>query len=235
MQSLCTRIFVDSANANEMIEFAQNPIVAGFTTNPTLMRKSGVSHYSSFCQNILEKITRHPISFEVFADDLHEMERQARVIASWGSNVYVKIPVTNTKRIPTTEIIKKLSFDGIKINVTAIMTLNQVENVIASSCATTPIYISVFAGRIADTGLDPLPLMKESLKIIKNNPRARLLWASPREILNILQANQIGCHIITVTADILKKLSLHGKNLEDYSLETVQMFYDDAKKAGYTL
>jgi len=199
------------------------------------MRKAGITDYKAFAQDILTVITDKPISFEVFSDDFDEMEKQAVQIASWADNVYVKIPVTNTKREPAYSLVKKLSKQGIKLNVTAIMSLGQVRDVAANLDPAVPSYVSVFAGRIADTGVDPIPHMTESLNLLKGLPQAELIWASPRELLNIFQADSIGCHIITVTNDVLKKLELVGKNLDDYSLDTVKMFYTDAISVGYTI
>ena len=205
------------------------------TTNPTLMRKAGIADYKAFAFDILREIKNKPISFEVFSDDFSEMERQALEIASWGDNVYVKIPITNTKRESCYRLAERLSEKGVKLNVTAIMTAEQVFGVTLKMNPDVPSYISVFAGRIADTGRDPIPLMVESLRLMKHLPKAELIWASPRELLNIFQADEIGCHIITVTNDILKKLDLVGKSLDDYSLDTVKMFYNDANAAGYAI
>lgn len=229
------KIFADGADKAGMVEMAAKPYIQGLTTNPTLMRKAGITDYKAFAQDILKVITDKPISFEVFSDDFDEMEKQAVEIASWADNVYVKIPVTNTKREPAYSLVKRLSKKGIKLNVTAIMSLDQVRDVAANLDPAVPSYISVFAGRIADTGVDPIPHMTESLKLMKNLPEAELIWASPRELLNIFQADSIGCHIITVTNDVLKKLELVGKNLDDYSLDTVKMFYNDAISAGYSI
>lgn len=229
------KIFADGADKAGMVEMAAKPYIQGLTTNPTLMRKAGITDYKAFAQDILKVITDKPISFEVFSDDFDEMEKQAVEIASWSDNVYVKIPVTNTKREPAYSLVKRLSKKGIKLNVTAIMSLDQVRDVAANLDPAVPSYISVFAGRIADTGVDPIPHMTESLKLMKNLPEAELIWASPRELLNIFQADSIGCHIITVTNDVLKKLELVGKNLDDYSLDTVKMFYNDAISAGYSI
>jgi transaldolase len=232
---LSIKIFADGAELDGMLEMYGKPYIKGFTTNPTLMHKAGLTDYRNFGKSILNVIRDRPISFEVFSDDFDEMERQAREIATWGSNVYVKIPVTNTRRMPSHELVSRLSHDGVKLNVTALMTVEQVKTVAdaleggAASC------ISVFAGRIADTGRDPVPIMAEALQVMKRVPNAELIWASPRELLNIFQANEIGCHIITVTNDVLKKLPLVGKDLTDFSLETVKMFYDDGKKAGFAL
>lgn len=229
------KIFADGADKAGMVEMAAKPYIQGLTTNPTLMRKAGITDYKAFAQDILKVITDKPISFEVFSDDFNEMEKQAVQIASWADNVYVKIPVTNTKREPAYSLVNRLSKKGIKLNVTAIMSLDQVRDVAANLDPAVPSYISVFAGRIADTGVDPIPHMTESLNLMKNLPKAELIWASPRELLNIFQADFIGCHIITVTNDVLKKLELVGKNLDDYSLDTVKMFYNDAMSAGYSI
>ena len=199
------------------------------------MRKSGISNYENFARQILEQIRDHPISFEVFSDEFDEMERQARRIASWGKNVYVKIPVTNTRSESSEELVHRLSSDGVQLNVTALMPLEQVRTVSGALSDHAPAYISVFAGRIADTGYDPMKLMKEAVEIMAGYPNQELIWASPRELLNIFQADEVGCHVITVTHDILKKLPLVGKDLDEYSLDTVKMFRDDAVKAGYVL
>jgi transaldolase len=232
---LNVKIFADGADLAEMLALSRNPLIRGFTTNPTLMRKAGVVDYKEFAHDVLQVITDRPISFEVFSDEFPEMERQAREIATWGDNVYVKIPITNTRAESSTNLVRRLSHAGVKVNVTAILTIAQVEAVtrcFASDCAGC---VSVFAGRIADSGRDPLPIMVEALGVMRAKPALELIWASPRELLNIIQAGAIGCHIITVTADILKKLSLVGKDLAEYSLDTVKMFHDDAQKAGYSL
>jgi transaldolase len=218
-----------------MLEMYAKPWVAGFTTNPTLMRKAGVADYRAFAKGILAEIRDRPISFEVFADEFSEMERQAREIQSWGGNVYVKIPVMNTRKQPSYELVRALSSAGVKLNVTALLTLEQVGEVAKALDPGTPSIVSVFAGRIADTGVDPVPVMREALQLIAATPNAELLWASPREVLNLYQAAAIGCHIITATNDLIHKLSLRQKDLTDFSLETVKMFYDDAKAAGFTL
>ena len=218
-----------------MLELYRQPYIKGFTTNPTLMRKAGVTDYERFARDILEHIPDRPISFEVFADDAPEMERQARKIARWASNVYVKIPVTNTRREPMYDLIRRLSAEGIQVNATALLALDQVRHVAQALQGGAPSYISVFAGRVADTGRDPIPLMKSAIEVMASEPNSQLVWASPRELLNIFQADEIGCHIITVTSDVLKKISLVGKDLHDFSLETVQMFHDDAARSGYTL
>jgi transaldolase len=235
IESLRVKIFADGADRAGMLEMAGKPHIAGLTTNPTLMRKAGISDYRGFALDVLGEIPDKPISFEVFSDDFAEMERQAYEIASWGSNVYVKIPVTNTRREPATRLIRRLALAGVRQNVTALMTLAQVREVSAALAKGPESYISVFAGRVADTGRDPVPLMTEAVEIMRPHPRQQLIWASPRELLNIFQADQVGCHIITVTNDVLKKLELVGKDLSDYSLETVKMFYEDATKAGFTL
>ena len=232
---LKTKIFADGAERDGMLALYRLPHIKGFTTNPTLMRKAGVTDYRRFARLVLSAIPDRPISFEVFSDDLKEMERQACEIASWGEHVYVKIPVTNTKRVPTYDLIHRLSHSDVKVNVTAVMTLEQVREVAGAVKGGAPSNVSVFAGRIADTGRDPMPLMAEAVTILQVEPRAELIWASPRELLNIFQADAIGCHIITATHDILKKLTLVGKSLEDYSLETVKMFYEDARSAGFSL
>ena len=214
---------------------AANPMIKGFTTNPTLMRKAGVADYKSFALQVLGVVRDLPISFEVFDDDFTEMEKQALEIASWGKNVNVKIPVTNTRGEFCGPLAERLSRGGVQLNVTAVMTVEQVKRVADRLALETPAIVSVFAGRIADTGRDPVPIMAESVKVLKSRPKAELIWASPRELLNIFQADAIGCHIITATNDILKKLSLVGKDLDRYSLETVEMFYKDAKAAGYRI
>ena len=229
------KIFADGADRNSMLAAAADPLISGLTTNPTLMRKAGVSEYVPFAKDILSSIRDKPISFEVFADDIAEMERQAQEIAAWGDNVYVKIPVTNTKQETCYALVKNLGAQKVKMNVTAIMTLTQVRDVVAALNPTVPSYVSVFAGRIADTGCDPLPMMAAAVEMLKVAPAAELIWASPRELLNIFQADDIGCQVITVTNDILKKLSLVGYDLETYSLDTVKMFYNDAVAAGFKL
>jgi transaldolase len=235
VEQLKIKIFADGAEKAGMLEMAGKSWVQGLTTNPTLMRKVGISDYKAFAKEILGLIRQKPISFEVFSDEFPEMERQAMEIASWGDNVYVKLPITNTRREPIYPLIQKLVTRKVKLNVTALMTLEQVKGTVRALDPTVPSYISVFAGRIADTGQDPLPLMVDSLKAMKINPKAELIWASPRELLNIFQADEIGCHIITVTNDILKKLSLIGYDLSEYSLDTVKMFYKDGKAAGFDI
>jgi transaldolase len=232
---LKVQIFADGADKAGMLEMYAKPYISGFTTNPTLMRKAGITEYEFFARDILAAIPDRPISFEVFADDFAEMERQAKRISRWGKHVSVKIPVTNTKGESSVPLAQKLSHDGIALNVTAIFTLDQVQAVVDVVKGGAPCYISVFAGRVADTGVDPVPLMAEAVARLSDAPNTQLIWASPRELLNIFQADDIGCHVITVTNDILKKLSLAGKDLTAYSLETVKMFYEDGRAAGYTL
>ena len=232
---LKVKLFADGADKAAMLGFYANPYIKGFTTNPTLMSRAGVKDYEAFARDILETISDRPISFEVFADDFPEMHRQAHKIASWGNNVYVKIPVTNTQGRSSCELIKDLAREGIQVNVTALLTLDQVSSVAQALEGGPPSYVSVFAGRIADTGRDPVPLMTAAIEILRSNPKAEVIWASPREVLNVFQADSIGCHIITATAEILKKLALAGKDLHAYSRETVQMFYSDAVNSGFTL
>ena len=235
VSDLKIKLFADGAEKKSILEFYANPLIRGFTTNPTLMRNANVTDYQAFARDILTHITDRPISFEVFADEFEEMERQARLIQTWGSNVYVKIPVTNTKRNSARDLIHKLSHDGIQINVTAVLTVDQVREVAGALAGGAPSNISVFAGRIADTGIDPVPLVAEAVRIIRPQPQIELIWASPRELLNLFQADSVGCHIITATRDVLKKLELVGKDLSEYSLETVKMFADDAAKSGFSL
>lgn len=235
IEQLKVKIFYDGADKATILEMHDKPYIKGWTTNPTLMRKEGIVNYQAFAKEILSIVPNHPISFEVLSDDYKEMERQALTIASWGENVYVKIPITNTRRENCHLMVKKLVKQQVKLNITAIMTLDQVNQVVSALSPNVPSFISIFAGRIADTSQDPLPLMKATLRIIKANPLAELIWASPRELLNIFQADAIGCHIITVTKEILKKLPLVGYNLEDYSLDTVKMFYNDSIAAGFKL
>ena len=234
------KIFADGASLPMLRELADNPVIAGFTTNPTLMRKAGITDYREFARAALEIVGNRPISFEVFADDFPEMERQARLISGFGPNVYVKLPITNTQRDSALPLVRELSLSGVKINVTALCTLEQVERSAAALSGGAPSVVSVFAGRLADTGRDPMPLMAEAVKICNAASRGsaapiELLWASPRELLNLVQAESVGCSIITVTSDLLLKLSLIGKDLEEFSLETVQMFHRDATAAGYEL
>ena len=229
------KLFADGADLAGIKEMAANPLIRGFTTNPTLMRKAGVADYKAFALEVLKIVDDRPVSFEVFADDFDQMERQALEIASWGRNVNVKIPVTNTQGKFAGPLIERLSAQGVQLNVTAVLTIEQVRRIAERLAAGTPSIVSVFAGRIADTGRDPVPIMADAVGVLKAKPRAELIWASPRELLNIFQAQAIGCHIITATNDILKKLSLVGKDLDAYSLETVEMFYKDAKAAGFTI
>jgi transaldolase len=235
LESLKVRIFADGADRAGMLEMAAKPHIAGLTTNPTLMRKAGIADYRAFAREILRAIPDKPISFEVFSDDFTQMERQALEIADWGENVYVKIPVTNTEREPTYKLVNRLALRKVKLNVTALMTLAQVRDVVAALSPETPSCVSVFAGRVADTGRDPVPLMAAAVEMLKVNSKAELIWASPRELLNIFHADTVGCHIITVTNDILKKLELVGKDLDEYSLDTVKMFRTDAVAAGFVL
>ena len=234
-RALRVKIFADGADKASILELARNPAIQGFTTNPTLMRKAGVKDYEHFCRDLLESIPDRPFSFEVFSDEFDEMERQALRIASWGANVYVKIPVTNTRRQSSAELAGRLSRQGVKVNVTAMMTLDQVDKVLPYLQDGPPSYLSIFAGRVADAGCDPLPLMCSALERMRPHPQIELIWASPRELLNIFHADAVGCQIITVTHDLLKKLSLVGKDLDEYSLDTVKMFRNDAVKAGFRL
>ena len=233
--ALRVKLFADGADLDGILHMYANPLIRGFTTNPTLMRKAGVSDYEAFARKVLATVPDRPVSLEVFADDFAEMARQARVIASWGPNVNVKIPVTNTRREFSGPVIRELSEAGVTLNVTAIQTLDQVRRVADALAPDAPAIVSVFAGRVADTGVDPVPLMREAVGVLARRPHAELLWASPREVLNVFQADDVGCHIITATNDILAKLPLVGKDLDDYSLETVEMFRRDALTAGYTI
>jgi transaldolase len=235
VQDLTVKLFADGAEKMSMLELYANPLIQGFTTNPTLMRKANITNYEAFARDILSVITDRPISFEVFADDFAEMERQARLIASWGPNVYVKIPVTNMKAESACPLVNQLSHTGVKVNVTAILTLDQVREVVCALAGGAPSNVSVFAGRIADTGVDPVPMMAEAVRLAGRHPGMEVIWASPRELLNVFQADAIGCHIITATADVLKKLTLVGKDLAEYSLETVRMFGEDAERSGFAL
>jgi transaldolase len=235
VSDLRVAIFADGAEKAGMLEMYAKPYIKGFTTNPTSMRKAGVNDYERFAHEILRAIPDRPISFEVFADDFAEMARQARKIATWGKNVRVKIPITNTRRESAVPLCERLTKEGIPLNVTALFTVEQVQAVVEAVNGGAPTYVSVFAGRIADTGVDPVPLMAEAVRRVAVAPNTELIWASPRELLNIFQADAIGCHIITVTNDILQKLSLVGKDLDDYSLDTVEMFYNDGRAAGFVL
>jgi transaldolase len=235
LSQLRVKIFADGADKTGMLDMHARPYIKGLTTNPSLMRKAGIADYRSFARDVLSEIKDKPVCFEVLADDFAEMERQALEIAGWAENVYVKIPITNTKRETCRALVKRLADRRVKLNVTAVMTLAQVKEIMAVLNPATASYVSVFAGRIADTGIDPLPLMREAVQLLEANAKSELVWASSREILNIIQANDIGCHVITVTNDILKKLSLIGYDLNEYSLDTVKMFYDDARGAGFSL
>ena len=235
LTDLRIKIFADGADKAGMLELYRNPIIKGFTTNPTLMRKAGVGDYRSFAREIITAIPDRPISFEVLSDEFDEMERQALEIASWGENVYVKIPITNTRGFSSHDLIYRLVRAGVRLNVTALMTLGQVREIGPTLAEGPSGFVSIFAGRVADSGRDPVPHMAAAIELLRPYPNLELLWASPRELLNIFQADAIGCHIITVSHDILKKLSLVGKDLNEYSLDTVKMFYNDAREAGYTL
>ncbi len=234
-RNMQVEIFADGADCAAIVELAANPLIKGFTTNPTLMRGAGVADYESFAHDVVAAVPDMPVSFEVFADEFDEMERQARRIAMWGDQVYVKIPVTDTHGKSTARVVSTLSEEGVKLNVTALFTVDQVRWVTGALAGGPPAFISVFAGRIADSGRDPIPIMKDSLEVMAQHPNLKLIWASPREILNVVQADEIGCHIITVTNDLLKKLTSLGKDLEEFSLDTVRMFHNDATTAGFTL
>ncbi len=234
-EDLSVKIYADGAELNGIVEMAKNPIIKGFTTNPTLMRKAGISDYKAFALEVIKAVPDRPISFEVFSDDFDEMYEQGMEIASWGSNVNIKVPVTNTQKQFAGELISRLSENGVFVNVTALMTLQQVKDVMNCLKGNAPAYISVFAGRIADTGRDPMPVMKEAAAISRQRADTEIIWASPRELFNIFQANEAGVQIITVANDILNKLSNVGKDLDEYSLETVKMFRNDAVKAGFTI
>lgn len=229
------KIFADGADRASILELAENPLIKGFTTNPTLMRKAGITDYEAFGRSLAASIPDRPFSFEVLSDDFHEMEQQALQIATWGDNVYVKIPITDTRGRSSAALVKRLAGQGVKVNVTALMTLDQVEAVVGSLRNGPPSCISIFAGRIADAGIDPLPILTGALDRMRAHPQIELIWASPRELFNIVQAEQIGCHIITVTHDLLKKLPLIGRDLSEYSLDTVKMFVNDARAANFTL
>ena len=235
LKSLKVKLFADGADLAGIQEMAAHPMIKGFTTNPTLMRKAGIVDYKAFALQVLGVVPHRPVSFEVFDDDFDEMEKQALEIASWGKNVNVKIPVTNTKGEFCGPLVERLSRAGVQLNITAVMTLEQVKRIVDRLAAETPAIVSVFAGRIADTGRDPLPIMAEAVQILKAKPKAELIWASPRELLNVFHAEAVGCDIITVTNDVLAKLENVGKDLAQFSLETVRMFHDDAAKAGFKL
>jgi len=235
LSELKVKIFADGADKAAMLDMYAKPHIKGLTTNPTLMRKSGIANYRAFAKDVLSYISDKPVCFEVLADEFAQMEHEALEIAGWADNVYVKIPITNTKRETSRALVKRLSDRKVKLNVTAIMTLAQLEDVMTALNPATASYLSVFAGRIADTGIDPLPLMRKAVEMLKANRNAELVWASSRETFNIFQADAIGCQVITVTNDILNKLPLIGYDLTEYSLDTVKMFYDDARKAGFSL
>jgi transaldolase len=235
LDDLKVKIFADGADRGRVAAMCAEPWIRGFTTNPTLMRAAGVEGYESFAHELLELVPDKPISFEVIADELGEIERQARLIATWGDNVYVKVPITTTRREPTEDVVRRLSAGGVKVNVTAVMTLEQVEDAAAWLAGGPAGYVSVFAGRIADSGRDPVPIMSAALERLAPHPHEELIWASPREVLNVVQADAIGCHVITVTDAILAKLPNLGRELDEYSLDTVKMFHRDAEAAGYTL
>jgi len=235
VEELSVKIFADGADEKSMLEMYKTPHIKGLTTNPTLMRKAGVEDYRVFCRGLLNTITEKPISFEVFSDEFDEMEKQALEISSWADNVYVKVPVTNTRGETAAPLVRSLSDSGVKVNVTAVFTSVQIEEIEQALNPEIPSYVSIFAGRIADTGVDPVPIMREAVAVLDHLKKCELIWASPRELLNIFQADEVGCHVITVTSDVLKKLGLVGMDLREYSLETVQMFFDDALAAGYSL
>jgi transaldolase len=235
LDALQVRIFADGADKAGMLEMARLPYISGFTTNPTLMRKAGIVDYRVFARDIVACLPDRPISFEVFSDEFGEMERQAHEIASWGGNVYVKVPVTNTRSEPACALIRRLASAGVQLNVTAVMTLSQVREVSGALAGGAPSFVSVFAGRIADTGRDPTPLMAAAVELLRPYPNQQLIWASPRELLNLFHADAVGCHVITMTNDLLRKLALVGKDLSAFSLDTVRMFFDDAAQAGYSL
>ena len=229
------KIYADGADLAQILALYADPRIRGFTTNPTLMRKAGIEDYESFARSLIEAVPDRPISLEVFADEPDDMERQALKIASWGGDVFVKVPITNTRREFMGPLAQRLAAEGVKVNVTALMTVEQVEAIAECLASDVPAYVSIFAGRIADTGRDPLPIMRDALRVLADLPSAELLWASPREILNVVQADEIGCDIITVTNDLLPKLDTIGKSLEQFSLETVQMFFTDAQASGFQL
>jgi transaldolase len=233
--ALRVKLFADGADLTDMAELARRPYILGFTTNPTLMRKAGIGDYRQFAQAVMEVVQDRPVSFEVCSDEFAEMEAEAREIATWGASVVVKIPVTNTRAAPSYDLIHRLSHSGVKVNVTAVMTLDQVTATSGALAGGAPSMVSVFAGRIADTGRDPMPIVAHSVRILAAEPQIQLVWASPRELLNVFQADESGCHVITLTTDILSKFDLIGKDLADFSLDTVKMFHRDAVKAGLTL
>jgi transaldolase len=232
---LSVKLFADGADEAEILRVSRNPLIRGFTTNPTLMRKAGVRDYRAFARSVLEAVRDRPVSFEVLSDEFDEMERQAVEMGRWGCNVYVKIPITNTRGESSFDLVRRLAQREVKVNITAILALDQVAHILPALVGGPPCYVSIFAGRIADTGRDPMPLMAAAVELLRPHPHVELIWASPRELLNIFQADAIGCHIVTATHDILHKLHLVGRDLHAYSLDTVKMFYEDAQKAGYTL
>jgi transaldolase len=235
LERITTKIFADGADLDGILRLAEDPLIQGFTTNPTLMWKAGLTDYADFAQRLLEQIRTKPISFEVFADDEQEMRRQAHKLAAWGENVYVKIPITTTTGVSMAPLVRELSESGVRVNVTALFTTAQVELITAAVKDGAPSCVSVFAGRIADAGVEPTPIMQRSVDILADAPNAELIWASPREVLNLVQADEVGCHIITMTHDLLAKVKNLGKDLDAFSLETVQMFHRDAAAAGFTL
>ncbi len=234
-KDLNVKIFADGADATSIASLASDVLVKGFTTNPTLMRQAGISDYERFAHDVMPLVQGKPISFEVFSDEFDEMEKQAEKIATWGRNVYVKIPITNTRGVSSAPLIRRLANAGVQLNITAMFTLEQVDSTLAALERGASSFISIFAGRIADTGRDPLPIMREALAHLDTHDHIELIWASPREVLNVVQANEIGCHVITVTHDLLKKIPSLGKDLAEFSMETVQMFHRDAASAGYSL
>ncbi|MCX5830298.1 MAG: transaldolase [Deltaproteobacteria bacterium] len=235
LNDLKIKIFADGADLKGIEELNKNPLIKGFTTNPTLMRKSNVKNYHAFALDVIRIVKPRPVSFEVFSDDFEIMEKQALQIASWGKNVYVKIPITNTHGDDAGPLVRRLTKAGVKVNVTALTTTKQVENIVDYLSEDTPSCVSVFAGRVADTGRDPVPIMAEAVRLLKKNPLAELIWASPRELLNVFHAESVGCQIITVTNDLLAKLPLIGKDLAEYSMDTVKMFHRDAVQAGFNI
>ena len=235
LSDLKVKIFGDGADKAAILELYAKPFIHGFTTNPTLMRKAGIRDYEFFARDLLEAVPDRPFSFEVFADEFDEMERQARLIATWGPNVFAKIPITNTRRESSIPLLRHLTNEGLQLNVTALLPLHQVRAAAEAMSGGPPCYISVFAGRIADTGVDPVPLMAKAVELLAAAPNLQLIWASPRELLNIIQADDVGCHVITVTSDLLRKLDTVGKDLDEYSLDTVRMFHEDARVSGFKL
>lgn len=235
LERLRIKIFADGASRDGIVSLAANPLIKGFTTNPSLMRAAGVTDYEAFSRELLEVVPDHPISFEVLSDDFDEMERQALKIASWGPNVFVKIPVTNCRGESSLELVHRLAGQGLQLNVTALMTVQQVELMVKGLTGGPQSYVSVFAGRIADTGRYPVPIIQGALDVLSDHPNIELIWASPRELLNLFEADAVGCHVITVTHDVLKKLFLVGKDLDEFSLDTVKMFFDDACAAGFSV